>query len=51
MCHEHPVEDRWKPFCSQRCRDEDLARWADGRYRIAAEPVTPPDEDGDLGAR
>ena len=51
LCREHPVEDRWKPFCSQRCRDEDLARWADGRYRIAAEPLTTPDEDDDLSAR
>jgi len=45
LCRRHPVEDRWAPFCSERCRNEDLARWADGRYRIAAEPVASPDED------
>ncbi len=45
LCRRHPAEDRWTPFCSERCRNEDLARWADGRYRIAAEPVASPDED------
>jgi endogenous inhibitor of DNA gyrase (YacG/DUF329 family) len=27
------------PFCSQRCRLIDLARWADGRYVIPGPPV------------
>ena len=22
------------PFCSKRCKDEDLRRWLDGAYRI-----------------
>jgi hypothetical protein len=39
LCRQHPVEFRWRPFCSERCRNEDLARWAGGRYRVAAEPV------------
>jgi endogenous inhibitor of DNA gyrase (YacG/DUF329 family) len=39
------VDERWRPFCSERCRNEDLARWAAGRYRIAGEPVPPPDEE------
>jgi hypothetical protein len=29
----------YRPFCSERCRVVDLAAWADGRYRIAGEPV------------
>jgi uncharacterized protein len=29
------------PFCSDRCRMIDLARWLDGKYQI---PVTPDDE-------
>jgi uncharacterized protein len=44
LCRRHPQHPAWRPFCSERCRHEDLARWADGRYRIAGEPV--PDDDG-----
>jgi endogenous inhibitor of DNA gyrase (YacG/DUF329 family) len=39
LCRLRQSDDRWRPFCSERCRDEDLARWAEGSYRIAAEPV------------
>ena len=24
----------WRPFCSERCKLQDLARWADGAYRV-----------------
>ncbi len=44
LCRTHPQEDAWRPFCSERCRNEDLARWADGRYRVAAEAVPSPDD-------
>ena len=27
---------RWRPFCSKRCRDIDLARWLGDAYRIPA---------------
>lgn len=30
----HPRDERFKPFCSKRCADLDLARWLDGRYAI-----------------
>lgn len=40
-CRKHPAERRWRPFCSQRCQLQDLASWADGTYRVAAEPVHP----------
>jgi len=39
------VDDAWRPFCSERCKLQDLARWADGAYRVAAEPVTDPGDD------
>lgn len=26
------------PFCSDRCRTIDLARWLDGKYQIPVEP-------------
>jgi endogenous inhibitor of DNA gyrase (YacG/DUF329 family) len=48
LCGTRPVEERWRPFCSERCRNEDLARWADGRYRMASdEPIAPHDTDDD----
>ena len=45
FCRRHPVDPEWRPFCSERCRTQDLARWADGTYRIAGDAVTEPDED------
>lgn len=29
----------WRPFCSERCRNQDLGAWASERFRIAAEPL------------
>ncbi len=43
LCRVHPVDPRWQPFCSERCRNEDLARWAEGRYRVPGEAVPDPD--------
>jgi endogenous inhibitor of DNA gyrase (YacG/DUF329 family) len=39
------MDPRWKPFCSERCRTDDLARWADGRYRVPGEPVPAADDE------
>lgn len=36
--------NRWRPFCSERCRGVDLGAWASESYRVKAE--TPPDEPG-----
>ena len=44
FCRRHTVVDAWRPFCSERCKLQDLARWADGAYRIAAEPVDDEDD-------
>jgi endogenous inhibitor of DNA gyrase (YacG/DUF329 family) len=44
FCRRHPIDQIWRPFCSERCKLQDLARWADGAYRVAADPVTDPDE-------
>ena len=41
LCRTRPVDERWRPFCSERCRNEDLARWADGRYHAAADAEPP----------
>ncbi len=39
FCRREPAEAPWIPFCSERCKLQDLARWIDGRYRVPAEPV------------
>jgi endogenous inhibitor of DNA gyrase (YacG/DUF329 family) len=46
FCRRHPVDPAWRPFCSERCRMQDLAHWADESYRVPAdnvEKVTDPD--------
>jgi endogenous inhibitor of DNA gyrase (YacG/DUF329 family) len=40
FCRRRPVDPGWRPFCSERCKTLDLARWADGTYRVPGEPVT-----------
>ena len=35
-------ENRWRPFCSERCRTIDLGAWASEAFRI---PVAEPDEE------
>ena len=37
--------NRWRPFCSERCRMMDLGAWASEKYRIEAAP-----DKGDPGA-
>jgi uncharacterized protein len=41
-----PSVDRYRPFCSRRCADIDLARWLSGGYAIPDEES----EDGMEGA-
>ena len=31
-----PVDPAYRPFCSRRCADVDLARWLNESYRIPA---------------
>ena len=41
-----PAEEAFKPFCSVRCANVDLARWLGGGYAIPG-GVMDDDEDGD----
>jgi endogenous inhibitor of DNA gyrase (YacG/DUF329 family) len=44
-CRTQPVDARWPPFCSERCKMADLGRWLAGDYRIsepAPDPVAEP---------
>jgi len=31
-------ENRYRPFCSERCKLHDLGAWATERFRVEAEP-------------
>jgi endogenous inhibitor of DNA gyrase (YacG/DUF329 family) len=43
-----PRAQRYRPFCSARCRDVDLGRWFGEAYRVpAVEPGDAADEDGE----
>jgi hypothetical protein len=46
FCRRRPVDAAWRPFCSERCKLQDLARWADGSYRVAGDPLSDRDDDG-----
>ena len=37
------AENRWKPFCSERCKLIDLGQWATEKYRVHAEEQEPED--------
>jgi endogenous inhibitor of DNA gyrase (YacG/DUF329 family) len=50
LCRTRPVDARWRPFCGERCRNEDLARWAEGSYRVAGESIPTADTDADADA-
>jgi endogenous inhibitor of DNA gyrase (YacG/DUF329 family) len=39
--------NKWRPFCSERCRLTDLGAWATESYRIPAKPA----EDEGAGAQ
>jgi hypothetical protein len=34
-------EQRWKPFCSERCKLIDLGEWATEGHRIPGDPTLP----------
>ncbi|MBF2754576.1 MAG: DNA gyrase inhibitor YacG [Gammaproteobacteria bacterium AqS3] len=34
-------ENRWRPFCSERCKLVDLGKWANEEYAIEGDPVDP----------
>jgi endogenous inhibitor of DNA gyrase (YacG/DUF329 family) len=44
FCRRQQVDPAWRPFCSERCKLQDLARWADGSYRIPGDTKPPDDE-------
>ncbi len=41
-----PADTRFRPFCSKRCADLDLAHWLRGDYAIPARAAPDDEEDG-----
>ena len=39
------TENRWRPFCSERCKLIDLGQWATEKYRV---PVTKTEPDSSV---
>jgi len=46
-----PVVPAYRPFCSRRCADVDLARWFNGSYAIPATDTDPETEAEDPAAK
>ena len=47
-----PAAERFRPFCSARCKDVDLHRWFSGAYAIpAAESADDSDEQAEVRPR
>lgn len=45
---EYSPQNKWRPFCSERCRMIDLGGWASESYRVPDNsPVKPEDETQD----
>lgn len=43
---EWKPENKFRPFCSERCKQIDLGAWAEEKYTIpAAPPVDPLDQE------
>jgi endogenous inhibitor of DNA gyrase (YacG/DUF329 family) len=42
-------ENRWRPFCSERCKLIDLGQWAAERYRVPSKDDAPPPDSTDEG--
>ncbi len=38
-------DNRWRPFCSERCKVIDLGAWAAERYRVAVAETPDPGHD------
>ena len=46
---EFSESNRWRPFCSERCRQIDLGVWASGGYSIPGETIDPQADADGLG--
>ena len=47
---EYSPANRYRPFCSNRCRNRDLGAWASESYRLPVVEAKDDGGDGDDGA-
>ncbi|MBS0449186.1 MAG: DNA gyrase inhibitor YacG [Proteobacteria bacterium] len=47
----YAADNPYRPFCSERCRRNDLGAWASERYRVETRPGSRDDEGSDLPDR
>lgn len=38
-------DNKYRPFCSERCKLIDLGDWADEKHKVPGEPAQLPDDD------
>ena len=44
FCRLRATDPAWRPFCSERCKLQDLARWVEGAYRVPGDSPSQSDE-------
>ena len=42
-------QNKWRPFCTERCKMIDLGEWASESYRVPTQDHQPPPESSDEG--
>ena len=45
ICKKEYDDEKYKPFCSKRCADIDLANWFNGKYAFEASRIDESDEE------
>ncbi len=48
---EWKESSRYRPFCSERCKQIDLGAWAEEKYKVPAVENENGEDDGDAGIR
>jgi len=43
------TENKWRPFCSERCKMIDLGCWASEAYRVPESEPAPSEDDAPAG--
>jgi endogenous inhibitor of DNA gyrase (YacG/DUF329 family) len=46
--HQWDINNRFRPFCSERCKMIDLGKWANEEYRVAQPDKEEPDSPTDF---
>lgn len=46
-CHRPLLDNRYRPFCSERCKLIDLGSWASEEYKVATSEPPPSENEAD----